>query len=334
MLNMSSFLNKEVIYSGSLIIILFLLEYVYLRLARKHSIFDTENERSSHSGNTIIGGGIIFMLSFFIYSIFFNFPYPNLLIGAFILALVSFIDDLGYVKYSYRLLSHLVALTLILPYLDLSSRGYFFIFAIVILGVGVLNSFNFIDGINGMLGAVSMVILMSLFYLNLGLNFTDTNFIIAIILGVVVFLFFNFRNNPVCFAGDVGSIVIGYFIFIFIVNLCFFTSDYYYLLLMGIPGAEAGLTLLFRILNNQNILMPHRTFLFHFLVHEARLSHLGVSAIYAFFQLLLCLLVIITSKLDPGIKLTIFISLVSILTILYLYFRKKYYNIIITIVKF
>jgi UDP-GlcNAc:undecaprenyl-phosphate/decaprenyl-phosphate GlcNAc-1-phosphate transferase len=328
---MTSFLDKESVYSGSLIIILFILEFIYLRLARKHGVFDSENERSSHSGNTIIGGGIIFLLSFFIYSFFFGFPYPNYLIGAFILALVSFIDDLGYVKYSYRLLSHLVALTLILPYIELSNHGYFFVLAIVILGVGVLNSFNFIDGINGMLGTTSLIILGSLLYFNLQLNFTDTNFIVAIITSVVVFLFFNFRKNPVCFAGDVGSVVLGYFIFIFIVNLCFSTADFYYLLLISIPGAEAGLTLLFRILNNQNILMPHRTFLFHLLVHDAKLSHLLVSLIYAFIQLILCIIVIFTCKLDPILKGTIFISVMIILTALYLFFRSRYYNIRVTL---
>lgn len=331
---MSSYLNKEAIYAGSLIIILFLLEYIFLRLARKHAIFDSENERSSHSGNTIIGGGIIFLLALLIYSIYFNFPYPNYLIGAFILALVSFIDDLGYVKYSYRLLSHLVALTLILPYLDLSNHGYFFILGIVILGVGTLNSFNFIDGINGMLGATSLIILSALLYLNYSINFTDSNFIIAIIISVIVFLFFNFRKNPGCFAGDVGSIVIGYFIFIFIISLCFSTSDYYYLLLMSVPGAEAGLTLLFRILNNENILFPHRTFLFHFFVHEAKLSHLLVSTIYAFLQLLLCILLIFTIEMDPTIKFMIFSFVIILLTIVYLYFRNKYYNIRATLLKF
>jgi UDP-GlcNAc:undecaprenyl-phosphate/decaprenyl-phosphate GlcNAc-1-phosphate transferase len=324
---MSSFLDKEAIYSGSLLIILFLLEFVYLRLARKHSIFDTENERSSHSGKTIIGGGIIFLLAMLIYSIYFNFPYPNYLIGAFILALISFIDDLSYVKYSYRLLAHLVALTLILPYLELANLGYFFILGIVLLGVGVLNSFNFIDGINGMLGSISLIILSSILYINLSLNFIDSNFIIGIIMSLAVFLFFNFRKNPICFAGDVGSIVIGYFIFIFIVSLCFATHDFYYLLLICVPGAEAGLTLLFRILNNQNILMPHRTFLFHFFVHDAKLSHLAVSAIYSLLQLILCLVVIFTADVNPVIKLIIFIFVIIVLTTVYLYFRKKYYNI-------
>jgi UDP-N-acetylmuramyl pentapeptide phosphotransferase/UDP-N-acetylglucosamine-1-phosphate transferase len=299
-------------------------------MARKHSIFDTENERSSHSGKTIIGGGIVFLLAMLIYSIYFNFPYPNYLIGAFILALISFIDDLSYVKYSYRLLAHLVALTLVLPYLEITNLGYFSILGIVILGVGVLNSFNFIDGINGMLGLISLIILSAVLYINLSLNFTDTNFIIGIMLSVIVFLFFNFRNNPICFAGDVGSIVIGYFIFIFIISLCFATHDFYYLLLISVPGAEAGLTLLFRILNNQNILMPHRTFLFHFLVHDAKLSHLLVSAIYGLLQLILCIIVILTSEFDPVVKFTIFISVIVILTVVYLYFRNKYYNIRIT----
>jgi len=329
---MSSYLDKEAIYSGSLLIILFLLEFIYLRLARKHSIFDTENERSSHSGNTIIGGGIVFLLALLIYSIYFNFPYPNYLIGAFILALVSFIDDLSYVKYSYRLLAHLVALTLVLPYLELTNLGYFSILGIVILGVGVLNSFNFIDGINGMLGLMSMIILVSILFINLTLNFTDTNFIIGIIMSVAVFLFFNFRKNPICFAGDVGSIVIGYFIFILIISLCFATHDYYYLLLISVPGAEAGLTLLFRILNNQNILMPHRTFLFHFLVHDAKLSHLAVSAIYALLQLILCILVIFTIHLDQALKFIIFVFVILALTAVYLYFRNKYYNIRITFI--
>jgi UDP-N-acetylmuramyl pentapeptide phosphotransferase/UDP-N-acetylglucosamine-1-phosphate transferase len=324
---MELFTANHLVFILILAVFLLLLEYLYLRLAKKHKIFSTENERSSHSGEALIGGGLIFFFSFLLYSIFFNFPYPNLLLGAFLLAFISFVDDLGYVKHSYRLLVHLLALTLMIPELGIGQYGYFFVLCIIILGVGVLNSFNFIDGINGMLALLSISVLGPLLYLSYSFPFIDPNLIIAIIISLVIFMFFNFRKNAICFAGDVGSIVIGYLIFIFIIALCITRQSYFYLLLISVPGADAGMTLLFRIMNNENILLAHRTFLFHILILKGKLGHLTTSVIYSAAQLLISTGVLFLHYGDPGIKLAYFILVIIALITTYILFRKKYFDL-------
>jgi UDP-GlcNAc:undecaprenyl-phosphate/decaprenyl-phosphate GlcNAc-1-phosphate transferase len=324
---------NQLLFGALLAFFLVLLELLYLRLARKHEIFSAENERSSHSGHAIIGGGLIFFLSFLIYSVLSNFPYPNILIGTFLLALISFIDDLGYVKHSYRLLVHLLALTLMIPEMNIGQYGYFFALCLITLGVGVLNSFNFIDGINGMLGTLALVILFPIYYINYFDNFIDPNLILAIIISVIIFLIFNFRKNAICFAGDVGSVVIGYLLFILIISLCLFKYDYFYLLLFCVPGAEAGLTLLFRILGGNNILLPHKTFLFHILITEAKHSHLKISIIYGLIQLIINFFVIYLADANSLIKLIFFFAVIFLLTLTYLILRNKFLSLEIKLLK-
>ena len=65
-----------------------------------------------------------------------------------------------------KLIFALTLMAIELPFSYMAIEKWPLIIAIVILGIGVLNAFNFMDGINGMLGLNSLVILLSFLWLN------------------------------------------------------------------------------------------------------------------------------------------------------------------------
>ena len=71
---------------------------------------------------------------------------------------------------------------------------------------GVINAYNFMDGINGITGGYSLVVLGALAYINCAVTqFVMPELIYIAIAGCLVFCFFNFRKKAKCFAGDCGS---------------------------------------------------------------------------------------------------------------------------------
>ena len=91
------------------------------------------------------------------------------------------------------------------------------VFVALIIGIGAMNFFNFMDGINGITGGYSLAMLIPLYILNQRYEFLDESLLIIIGLSLFVFCFFNFRTKAKCFAGDVGSIGIA-MILVFVIG--------------------------------------------------------------------------------------------------------------------
>lgn len=294
---------------------------LYLVLGRKFGLYDHPNGRSSHATPTMTSMGIVLVCSFVFFGFTNNFRLPNLfVIGVLMLATVSFIDDLIFLKHSLRFMFQILALMLVLWDLPIGSQNQeLMVLAIagLIFGIGVINAFNFMDGINGMLLLNSFVILGSFAYLNEfvldpqgnPLKFTDTNFILAMMIAVLVMSVFNVRTKAVAFMGDVGSMTISMIILYLMYCLLLATGNYIYLLLFSIFGIDAGLTVGYKLILRQNIFLPHRDFLFKRLVHIARLPHLKVSVGYALAQLFINALVLL---LPPSMKYAQQLSLLFI----------------------
>ena len=85
---------KFIIIYGIIFLTLIVLEIVYFKVADKFDIIDKPNERSSHSIIVLRGGGIIFLLGLWVWSMFFGFSYPWFLLAVTLVAGVSFIDDI------------------------------------------------------------------------------------------------------------------------------------------------------------------------------------------------------------------------------------------------
>ena len=168
-------MNDCLIY-GMILILLIVCELVYFRIADKCNIIDKPNLRSSHTSITLRGGGIIFLLGMWIYSILFSFPYPWFLLGLTLIAGISFVDDIRSVSNKVRLIIHFTAMMLMFySFGILKPELWWMIVLALILCVGIINAYNFMDGINGITGGYSLAVLLPLAYLNLQLNFVDAN---------------------------------------------------------------------------------------------------------------------------------------------------------------
>lgn len=277
-------------------LLFFLVESFYFTIAKSYNIIDHPNERSSHQAITIRGGGIIFPLSIILAAFFFKEYSLLLLTAVFLIAIISFWDDIKSVPNYIRFLVHIIASTIIFEHLNIFKIWpmWIIIFA-VILFIGIINAFNFMDGINGITGVYSIVVLFSLLYLNQNLHFTNNSFIIVPIIACLVFLYFNFRKKAKCFAGDVGSVTIGFWIAVLLLMIIINTENLKYILFLSVYGTDTILTIIHRLILRQNIFKAHRLHLFQYMVNEQKLSQLRVAAIYGMAQALINIFIIATN---------------------------------------
>ena len=267
------------------------LELLYFFVAKKFHIVDRPNERSSHHKVVLLGAGIIFYLALLFYSLTNGIPYPNFLIGLSALAIISYIDDLRQLPSWLRLFAQLFAV-LFSFWFDINALEIWQIMLLVIVFAGILNIYNFMDGINGMLAAYSLVVVGTFGYLDLfETPFIEPEFIATVVIAILVFGFFNFRTKARCFSGDVGSISMGLIILFLLVRyvkaipseginvstLCFII----------VFLADGGLTIAKRFLSGRNILAAHREHAYETMVNDLKVPHLCVSAGYALLQLII-----------------------------------------------
>lgn len=279
-------------------IILLALELLYFKIASHYNIIDKPNHRSSHTKITLRGGGVIFPFAFVLYFVmsiihrkewFVPEQFWSFGLGLFLLSAISFLDDILDLSTKLRLVFHFLSVVLLIYFLGLWNVLPFWLLPIAfIFIIGVLNAYNFMDGINGITGLYSFVILSTLYYINqYKIIFTDVNFIIYPVLASLVFLFFNFRKKAKCFAGDVGSMSIAFWVLALLGLLVVKTQELTYLLFIGVYGIEVIFTIIQRIKLKENIFEAHRHHLYQLLVNKMKWSHLLVSTMYGVIQLLI-----------------------------------------------
>lgn len=310
----------------------------YMKLARWLNITDQPIGRSSHSASTITGLGVVFPVTILFASLIVRSTPPIgpfFIIALFALSMISFIDDIMFVKHSVRFVFQIFALVLMIIELPLGDNLTSLIpiyAATIVFGIGVINAYNFMDGINGMLGLNLLATLLCLVLLNdilpvkngEPLQFIDSKILFSVVIADIVFLFYNFRRKAKSFAGDVGAISIGFIVLSLVYQLVVTTQNYSYLLLFIVFGIDAGVTVFYKIILRENIFVPHRDFLFKKLVHVAKMKHLRVSALYASVQFLIGLTAVLFFRNIPKSSqiAVLFTSIVGLITA-YIYFRNK-----------
>ena len=272
--------------------VLTLLLLFYFRLAVQFKIIDRPNQRSSHSRITIRGGGIIFPIALLLQALFSRFEYSLFTSGLLLISTVSFYDDLRPLSNKIRLLTHLFAVSLLFMQTDLLTYPVWIIILVYILVIGTINAYNFMDGINGITGAYSLVTIMSLYFINEDHNsFVQSEWLNITALSLLVFNFFNFRKKAKCFAGDVGSVSMAFIIIFFLLQLILKTGDLKYIGFLLVYGIDSISTILFRLIRKENIFEAHRTHFYQYLTNVKSLPHLVVSALYMIVQLIVNLLI-------------------------------------------
>lgn len=304
---------------GFLLMILMLL---YFKLADRYNIIDKPNERSSHTEITLRGGGIIFWFSalfYFVQHIQNNYLFFT---GITLVSLVSFWDDIQSLSNKIRISIHFLAITLV--FYDLAVFDSVTVLGIVlayIIAIGLINAYNFMDGINGITGLYTLVVMGSLLYVNKNIQlFIDSNFIKYAMIANLVFLFFNYRKKAKCFAGDVGSIAIAFWIIYLVFKLILVTDSVIWLLFLAVYGADAICTILHRLYLKQNIFEAHRLHLYQVLSNEYKVQHRLVALYYALAQMFVSILVVFLYQ-----KVQEILIFVIIITPLVLVYTSKFY---------
>lgn len=301
-----------------ILIILFAVEIIYFKIADKFNIIDRPNERSSHTVVTLRGGGVIFYVAALIYFFVSGFQYPWFMLGLTILTVVSFLDDIISLPNRTRLLAHFVAVMMMAHQLDVFAMSWFYLLVTFIITVGVINAYNFMDGINGITAGYSLGVGILLININSSVNFIDQNLLIYTMLSVLVFAFFNFRFEAKCFAGDVGSVAIAYIIIFAIGALIIKSGSLIYLLLLSVYGIDTVWTILQRLYLKENIFEAHRTHLYQYLANEVRANRLLISFFYGFIQLIIGFAVIYFAQQNVLSQWIFSLLLLTVLSVLYL----------------
>ncbi|TMM29142.1 glycosyltransferase family 4 protein [Polaribacter aestuariivivens] len=303
-------------------ILLVFLSFVYLKLAIKFKIIDKPNERSSHSKITVRGGGIVFPIAIILFSLFNNFQYPFFILGVLLISIVSFLDDIYTLSSKIRFPFQLIAVILILYQIGIPLNALYLIS--LFFGVGIINMFNFMDGINGITGMYCIASLLGFYFINTNESIVNNSLIIYALISLLIFGFFNFRKKALFFAGDIGSISIGLLIFYLGMYFTYYLSSPLIIGLIIVYGADATNTLLYRkLFTKESVLDPHRHHIYQKLVDVKKMSHLQVSIIYASIQLLVNIVVYKTYNLDMQTQYFTLSILVTIFTLLYIYLFKK-----------
>lgn len=268
------FLNIIPLYASAFCLSVLLTGVVHY-VARKTRMIDFPNARSSHCKPTTRGGGIAFVLLFLAALIAGNrhFHFSNLqnlscFLSTLLVALTGLIDDKKGLSVSIRLPAHLLASSLVIlsfgtltaPVLGFSYLPFFVLFILTLFFLaGMLNVFNFMDGIDG-LAAMEAVFIFSgmafIYYWQGKGSAALLPFYLTFI--VAGFLVWNLPPARI-FMGDVGSGFLGFIVGLLIlagshINPRFFFA---FLLLTGVFIIDATFTLALRIYRREPFWQAH-----------------------------------------------------------------------------
>ena len=268
-----------------ILVLLFLVELFYFHIADKYNIIDKPNERSSHTRITLRGGGIIFYLGALAYFLTNQFEYPWFMLALTLVTVISFVDDIRSISQGLRLVFHFTAMALMFYQWELFTLPWWTVVVALIACTGIINAYNFMDGINGITGGYSLVVLGALAFINHWVvSFVEPGLIYTMLCAMLVFNFFNFRKRAKCFAGDVGSVSIAFIILFLIGKLIIDTEDFSWIVLLAVYGVDSVLTIVHRLMLHENIGLPHRKHLYQIMANELEIPHVAVSLTYMVVQ--------------------------------------------------
>ncbi len=269
-------------------LLLLALELTYFKIADKYNIIDKPNERSSHANVTLRGGGVVFYLGMLTYFVLSKFEYPYFFAGITIISVISLADDIKQQSPKLRLIIQFAALFLVFFQWQILDFPWYISIVALIVCAGILNAFNFMDGINGITGAYSTAVIASFWYVNTYIvEFVDNKLIYFALLSLLVFNIFNFRKKAKCFAGDIGAISMAFMVVFLLGMLILKSQDFSYIALLLVYGVDSVLTIIHRMMLKENITHPHRKHLYQLLANELNISQLVVASLYALLQIVI-----------------------------------------------
>lgn len=318
------------------ILVFFLISLLFFNYYLRFSIEKKINDKNDFNvgyGNTPTGAGAIFLIIFFLSSIYLfyfdeNFKsfLPNrfylLYFSILLLGIISFYDDMKPLDPVLRLVSQFILIFISTSCLDFSNIVLplkLSMLLAIIIWIYLINITNFIDGLDCFLATHVLFFILNIFLIKYYLSLDFFSFYLSIIFFPIIFAFI-FYNKPIAklYMGDAGSIILGYFI-----GFCFLelVIAKHYLLAISIyiyPLTDCTITLIKKVCKGY---YPWaRLFDYYFLapVIKGKKSHGFVLKINIVFLLINIFLVFMQLKIS-----SLFFFLNFVFTIIHLLIYRK-----------
>ncbi len=197
-----------------------------------YRIFGKPKKRDLHKTPIPNSCGIVFLFVFIISLVAINSYMDinsllNIIVGATIVCINGFWDDLKMINPYQKLTYQLIAVMFIIytnnlviydlhGFLGIEIIPHYLGFAFTtFIGVFMINSFNLIDGIDGLAGTIAIMSFIAYAILFWVLNYKGYFGICIILIAVIIsFLPYNYSKKRKVFMGDSGALFIGYMLFI------------------------------------------------------------------------------------------------------------------------
>lgn len=307
----------------------------------KKDIVDRPNgdERHIHTEPIPRMGGIIIfaviiIITFAFYQDIFSKKY--FIAGAILAFTLGLVDDIRGLSWQIKFVVQSFIAVLLIKFLEV-NKFYIIKFigitlppildyvVLFILIVGLLNSFNLMDGLDGLVSGYTLIIASMCFMLSTGSPFTFRLYLSSAIIGTTLG-FLKFNANPArIFLGDSGSLTLGYFISALVIiisgevsaSTSEITQDMsrsidlgFIIIALAVPIADTIRVMLVRIHQRKNPFLADSNHLHHIL-YSQKLRHKTVVMLIHLFSIMFVLLAIYYAKVS---KTTAFIIFILMLT--------------------
>lgn len=195
------------------------------KITKEMGIIARTNNRTVHHGIIPRTGGYAIYVAFLIGAMVFlktDNQINSILIGGLIVFLFGLYDDIHDLPPKMKVLGQVAAALIVIFYGGISLKGFtipyiptilsYSIALIVTLGwiVGITNAVNLIDGLDGLCGGISMIVLITTGLISIHYGRTDITSLTLLLAGSIGgFLVFNFHPAKI-FMGDCGALFIGF----------------------------------------------------------------------------------------------------------------------------
>lgn len=316
-----------IIFFSTLVVTIVITPY-FIQLFNKIKIVDIpDGIRKLHTTPVPRMGGLL-LFSVFLTSIFVFYGDINsikyYLFGAIIIFTLGAYDDLlgtGWqVKFAYQTVAAFLLLLFLIP--KFSTVSIFTlelsfipgIILLIIFVVGTINAFNLLDGLDGLVSGISLLVFILLFFISLNLIDTFSMVVLSTIIGCLTG-FLKYNSHPArIFLGDSGSFLLGYLVvsavLVVSVDKSSKTMDLTFpVILLAVPIADTLKVLFERILSGKHPFAADRSHIHH-IVHSKNITHQTTVFVITIYSLLFVANAIIYQFYSQTAGILVFVVLI------------------------
>ena len=213
---------------------------VLCRVSGRLGLVDHPSDHRMHDVDTPLVGGLAMFAGIMFAILTWDAPlsvFRPLVAGGVIVLMIGVLDDLHDMPAVVRFAGQIGAMLIMVYWggVELQSfgqlvdpedlkLGLWSVPVTIFAGVGVMNSMNMSDGMDGLAGCLSIVV-FSLLLVAGGNSISDldSGFLFIVLAAIVAFLFFNLpafgRGRAAVFMGDAGSLFLGFLLCWFLIGL-------------------------------------------------------------------------------------------------------------------